>query len=579
MSTEEIYVKTDAESANFSLLYPPGVCLDEQNPFLELDAAARQDLGIDHILSAFTANREHQKEIQKLFSRLPCDPGVISYRQDVLDDLIHNPELVERLESLFPVIDSLTRYSFIARQEMSSLHEVTWRMGELQNILVSVEGLGSIFQSVGSNLHSQGLRILQEEIRKIQDSPTYQSLVKELPELLSKLRACASITVGVNLDASLHPVQATLLEVNDKPFTDQTLLNRLFGIRKDQEGIAPLHSVPQRVVEGQYALPIDPELGWAVEPMMVPLFADLAKVLEKTTIPIAKGLRQYAEVQSRLFIDLRQGLIFYLGAIRFIQRLRKLSLPVCRPRIAPSKDRLCNVKESYNVNLVLDNSRTSIEPSHATITRNDIVMDQDGQILILTGPNQGGKTTFMQGAGIVQIVAQVGCYVPGKQACISPVDHLFTHFQLEEKPETDTGRLGEEAMRLGKIFEQVTRLSMVLMNESLSSTSFSESLYLAQDIVRILRRVGARAIYSTHLHELANRVDELNQSVPGDSKIISVVSSPVDTNSQALGEKVECTYKVEIRPPLGQSYAREIAARYGISYEQLEKALTERGVL
>jgi DNA mismatch repair ATPase MutS len=155
------------------------------------------------------------------------------------------------------------------------------------------------------------------------------------------------------------------------------------------------------------------------------------------------------------------------------------------------------------------------------------------------------------------------------------LDHLFTHFPLEERPDSDAGRFGEEAIRLGKIFEQVTRHSLVLLNESLSSTSFGESLYLAQDLVRILRRIGARAIYSTHLHELASKVDELNDSVPGDSKIVSVVSSPVD----APGIEKDRTYKLEMRPPLGQSYAREIAARYGLSYEQLENVLSERGVL
>ena len=132
---------------------------------------------------------------------------------------------------------------------------------------------------------------------------------------------------------------------------------------------------------------------------------------------------------------------------------------------------------------------------------------------------------------------------------------------------------------MGKIFEAVTRQSLILLNESLSSTSFGESLYLAQDIVRILCRIGARAIYSTHLHELANSVDELNHSVPGDSKIISVVSSPVDGNLQANGADGQFRYKLEVRPPLGQSYAREIAARYGISYQQLENVLSERGVL
>ena len=271
-------MEMESVSTDFSLLYPPGVSQDQQKSFLDLDTATRHDLGIEHIVFAFTADREHQKVIHTLFSRLPRDPHVISFRQDVLDDLINHPELVERLKSLFPVIDSLARNSYPAQREMSSLHEVSWRVGELQNIIDSVEGLGSIFQAVEGQLSSQGLQILQEEVRTIRDNPTYQRLVKELPGLLSQFRACASITIGVNLDTSLHPVQATLLEVNDKPFTDQSLLSKLFGIRKGQAGIAPLHSVPQRQVEGQYALPIDSELGWAVAPMMVPLFADLAKV-------------------------------------------------------------------------------------------------------------------------------------------------------------------------------------------------------------------------------------------------------------------------------------------------------------
>ncbi len=96
---------------------------------------------------------------------------------------------------------------------------------------------------------------------------------------------------------------------------------------------------------------------------------------------------------------------------------------------------------------------------------------------------------------------------------------------------------------------------------------------------KILSECCARAIYSTHLHELADRVDELNNSVPGDSKVISVVSSPMGTTAQETGAAGVSTYKVEVRPPLGQSYTQEIAARYGISYGQLEKVLSERGVL
>jgi DNA mismatch repair ATPase MutS len=242
------------------------------------------------------------------------------------------------------------------------------------------------------------------------------------------------------------------------------------------------------------------------------------------------------------------------------------------------EERRCEVKDSYNVHLVLKR-RGSEDGKAPSVVMNDIHLGSEGRILILTGPNRGGKTTYLQGVGIIQVLAQAGLRVPGKEAVISPLDHLFTHFPLEERSDTDTGRFGEEAIRLGKIFEQVTRHSLVLMNESLSSTSFSESLYLAQDIVRMFRRIGACLIYSTHLHELANRADELNDSVPGDSKVVSIVSSPVGPASQDAKEEIISTYKVEARPPLGQSYAREIARRYGISLQQLEKLLHERGLL
>ncbi|HET6597764.1 MAG TPA: hypothetical protein VFG81_19215 [Anaerolineales bacterium] len=565
MKREETYLETGKALANLSLLYPPGAAPDTLS-FLEISPATAHDLGLDEIIAAFVPDRGHQHEIRAIFSRLPRDSEVITYRQAVLQDLLSIPALAERFASLLPLMDSLFESSHRLEREMPWLHEVVWRAGELQTIIECFEGMGDALISVEDRIQSEALRLLHAEIRTARNDPTYQRLVEELPGLVARLRGGASITIGVNLDPSLRPVQATLLTVNEKPFTDQSLLNRLFGVRGEQEGIAPLHSVPKGRAEGHLRDPIDP--------LMVPLFADLAKVLEQTALPIADQLRQYAGMHGQLFTNLRQGLIFYLGAVRLIRRLQKLGLSMCRPQIASAEERWCEVQDSYNLHLPLRESGSEKETGSA-IVQNDIRMGTEGRILLLTGPNSGGKTTYMQGVGVVQILTQLGCYVPGVQAVVSPVDHLFTHFPLEEKLQTDTGRFGEEARRLGKIFEQVTRNSLVLLNETFSSTSFSESLYLAEDIVRILRRVGARAIYATHLHELAGRADALNHSVPGESKIISVVSSPIEASGAEMGS----TYKLEIRPPLGQSYAREIATRYGISYEQLENVLSERGVL
>src|ERR1041384_5957302 len=131
MKTEKGYFDQRKASANFSLLSPKSqssaVSWNGGDEFLALNPAAAHDLQLDDLIAAFTPDRAHQKEIHDLFSQLPRDPQVISYRQAVLDDLLANPELVERFTRLLPVIDSLFEFPFRPRPEMSWLHEVVWR--------------------------------------------------------------------------------------------------------------------------------------------------------------------------------------------------------------------------------------------------------------------------------------------------------------------------------------------------------------------------------------------------------------------------------------------------------------------
>ena len=117
MKREETYFEKGKGLANFSLLYPPGGSSREANSFLELSPAATHDLGLNELVTAFTLDRRHQKEIRDLFSRLPRDPEVITYRQAVLDDLLANPKLVEEFDSLLPVIDSLYQSSYHLERE------------------------------------------------------------------------------------------------------------------------------------------------------------------------------------------------------------------------------------------------------------------------------------------------------------------------------------------------------------------------------------------------------------------------------------------------------------------------------
>ncbi len=425
-------------------------------------------------------------------------------------------------------------------------------------------------------LQSAGLRHLASAVGTTAADETFQQLAKELPDLLETMRSAASLTVGINLNADLEPIEAVLLAVNSERYTDGGILEKLFGSRSGMSGIASLHGVPftgqQGVVNGR---PGDGN-PQRINPRLVPLFRDLSDVMSRASKPIVKQLRQYAAVSGRVWSRLYVDFGFYLGAIRLIEQMEAVGLPMCRPEMVSAEIRETAIANNYNINLAIHLRESLPGASLADhIVGNDVAMGDDGRIFILTGPNQGGKTTYIQAVGLSQVMAQAGMWVPGTSARISPVDNVLTHYPIEEKLEKGTGRFGDEAQRLQAIFGEVTPRSLVLLNESLSSTAAGESHYLAVDVIRAFRIVGARVIFATHLHELAADSAEINATTPGSAKVVSLVASRIEGEGHDLTRR---SYKIVPGQPMGRSYARELAERYGVSYEQLTILLRERGV-
>jgi DNA mismatch repair protein MutS len=544
----------------FSLLWPdPG-----QKAGQWLPQETQRDLGLAALANAFTAHTEHRQEILKTLSFLPASQTTIRYRQDIFADLAENPELSAALRELLPKIEALeyfnTSLSMITHQP--AIYEVTSRAGELELLIECTERLKHALQSTGNRLRSDGLQKLAQYIRQLDEDEHFQQLKTELPHLLEELRSAASVTIGINLDAQLRPMSATLLSVNRHTFTSSDLLDRLLRVnKKGTTGIAPLYTL-QEAQEGRGPFNFGPE------PLLAKLFEDLSDVLEKTARPVAQILKRYLSINSRFLAGRRPEFTFYLSALDLITALKEAGLPVCRPEIAAKEERANELEGAYNLNLSLN---LLGQGNVGDLVQNDLHMNDAGRIFILTGPNQGGKTVFLQMTGLAQVMAQAGLYIPAAQARISPVDVILTHYPVEERLDLGTGRLGDEAQRLKMIFEHATRSSLVLLNESLASTSPGESLYLAQDVVAALRHVGVRAIYTTHLHELAAAAEQINQEIPGDSRVVSMVASPSHGEDHARR-----TYRVIASPPMGRSYAHEIAERYNITYTQLIEKIEKR---
>ena len=561
---------TTSESKQISLLW-----LDRPSasPASSAEVGASDDLRIKVIAEAIAPYVDYLRPIRRLLSTLLTDEATLRYRQEVIEDCLRLPAFTEGLRATLPMIRGLheTVRDIRARRNQASL--VLSRLTELENYVECVCALDALLQRFQGQLKARAWIELALVLGRTVNAPEFQQMAKELPALRANIREIVSVTIGVNLSPDLTPVAATLLSLNKKRFRGPRFFRRLWGVDEDEErqGISTLYEAPAaQLYRNGNILAERRETLDRLEANV--LFADLGKVLDDVIRPIARALERYTRVNSGLLRAVESEIAFYVGGAQMIASLRARGLSMCRPQLAPTAERRLEARGVFNIDLALRMSRLHRdEDLGAQIVTNDVSFDESGRIHILTGPNRGGKTTWTQAIGLLHVLAQSGLYVPAESAMLSPVDAIYLHFPAEEKPNMESGRLGEEAGRLREIFQSATRHSLLLLNESLASTSATESYFLARDVVCCVRMLGARAIFVTHLHELAADCESMNDAVPGDSRVTSLISQIEEGKSG-----VRPTYRVLAAPPRGQSYAREIARQYGISFEQLQALVKQR---
>lgn len=550
-----------------SLLWPEG---ERRPPAIGAERWYTADLDLEPLLTLLAGEARWRRSVLALLQQPLSEPAQINWRLDVIDDLLRCPGLAQQLAAALGILQTLQEYVARPQWDQDELQKVTWRLGELECLVDCVTLLGEALEEAGADLRSGALCALRAQLADIAGDPRFRELQAELPDLLEQIRSLRAITIGVNLDGRLRPVEATLLAIHQQPFRGNTLsfFERLGGRRTAADGIGPLHQAENGRGFGAALAEDD-------SPLLEPLFRDLNDVLNEICRPLAAALRRYTRISGRTLLQLQEEIAFYLGALRLIEHLRACGLPVCRPQPAPADERVCRLRGLVNLNLALQ-----LAPGGRPRALQDEVVGNDadfgatGRIFILTGPNRGGKTTWTQALGLAQILLQAGLFLPAQCADISPVDGLFTHFAAGERPLQASGRLGEEAQRLAAIFRHATRHSLLLFNESLASTSAGESFWLARDVLRALRLLGARALFATHLHELAADADAINAETAGDSLVVSLVAQALPADSE--DSVARRTFHIAPGPPLGHSHARELAAQYGLSFEQLRAQVLAR---
>lgn len=556
---------------NFSLLHPQ----NSDAVYRTLTKEAANDLSVDFLCNTLTEDAYERNSIKQLLTQITDDEEVIKYRCDVFDDFLHFPKLREDLTELLSKLADLREIErFQKDSEASSLWQLINRLREIDGYVDCITQIKNTLESI--DIKSQGLLILKKNVTEIYNDSGFPSLKKDIQETLAKAQKLKSITLGVNLDALLRPKTVGVISLNDKPFTDSGILKRFMSFANkeselhhgnDVSGFISFHPANPSTTSfgmGQFVTGAQQDVNQTftseltgADPLSEALKKVVTDILHRTVNDIKSTLNKYININGYSFVALMPEIIFYIRFAELCDKIMQKNLPLCKAEIIPKEKRNCRIENLYNIKLAIKN----VQGDNINIVTNDFVFDDDKRIYILTGPNRGGKTTITQAVGLAFLLAQNGIYVPGSSMKFSPCDNIFTHFPADENDTVDLGRLGEESKRLAEIFKSATRYSLLLLNESLATTNVAEGLYIAKDVVKAMRYLGTRAVFNTHMHDLARNTYRFNSETEGDSKVESMVTGVENGNR---------SFKVFIAPPQGVSYARDIAEKYGMTFERIK---------
>ena len=473
------------------------------------------------------------------------DPETIRYRQETFADMMENPELGRVLLKMLPLLGDITELRRMGSEQAASTEAYLYSITEVELYTSLIDHLKKGLLPLADRLTSRAFRALAERIRYLSESEYYKNLNQKLGELTRRVREIKSITVGVNLDAQLRPEHAGVLSINNEPFKSGEILDKILRLDfKEDEYTCIASLVPFRKNQSENQ---QMALSFAFNSAINEVFKSSIRSWKKV-------VQLYVLENTDFLIRMMPEIEFVVKAAELMGRLREKGVTLCRPEILPMADKRFAAKNLTNpvVALKID----------GPVVPNDFAFDDEGMIFVITGPNRGGKSVTTCAVGLAFVMAQLGLYVCADSAAVSPCDAIYTHFPTGSEDTIDKGRLGEECARLDAIFDTLTENSLALLDESLSSTGSYEASYIASEVLAGFSMARCRCIFSTHLHDLAASVDRINaQCLPqGGVKIDNMVAA-IDEGARS--------FKVRRARPDGKSYARDIAEKYGLSFDKI----------
>lgn len=456
---------------------------------------------------AYPVNAEF---LRRVLEHAPVDRETLEMRQAVLRELDERPDLTERLEDLY--IELFDLMSLMKTPGFSgSLDLAAFRLDILRQLRAVIDRMADDFADARSALHR-----LHSVAKATQEDEPY-GLLKDLLEYESGL-ARLGLDVAVGADGSLRSFAVRSLEENHR--------NRF-------------HHTPWKRLKDRVTLALR-GYGQSRRELMNRLVNEVFRRLADPMVP---------------YVQLLGHLEFYLASRAFRTDAENRGLAVCLPAMVEPGVAGLRLVDCFNPLLLHE----PIPPTPASLeTRRDTA------VVLITGPNSGGKTRLLQALGLVQLLAQSGCYVPCREARLVRQSGLFVSLIEEEGARVTEGRLGRELVRIRSLFERMAPHSLVVLDELCSGTNPSEGIEVFTMVLELLREVQPTAFVTTHFLDFARSLQE------------QPVIDGLEFRQVEVDDDLRSTYQF-VEGVAATSLAAVTAQRLGVTFDRLAEAIRRRG--
>lgn len=514
LASGEGHVSPDFVSILFEVNRPADEDLPSQPAFFH-------DLNLDQVVDAITAGRE-QYDLKAFFHAPLRTRDAISYRHEIMREL-ENQELLENIRSFSSQMRTVREY-LTATEKLSYKYErERWLVNAVETYGAAIEELSR--QLNAKKLEARGLIGFRAYLVRYAESAVFRTLLDEAKKLTSDL---SEIRYSLLIKGGEIAVRNYDSEADYTAIVEESFAKFRQGAVKDYDFKLPASSGMNQV-EAQ------------VLELVAKLNPDVFRALDEY-------FRRNRKFTERTIADFDREIQFYIAYLEFAETFKHASLQFCYPEVSRQSKHVSN-ENGFDLALAW-----KLIGEKTPVVCNDFWLSGAERIFVVTGPNQGGKTTFARTFGQLHYLANLGCPVPGTTARLFLFDHLFTHFEREEDITTLRGKLQDDLVRIHQTLSQATPNSVIILNEIFSSTTLQDAAYLSRKIVERLCSLDALGVCVTFLDELSS----LNE------KTVSVVAGIVPDNP------TERTFELERRPSDGLSYALALADKYRLTTNSLK---------